>query len=67
MVSEWNYMIRGKIPTKLQHRIKRLGVYTMLIKGKDPEYSANFMKNMPWYEIDELCIEDGFNIDSNNK
>ena len=37
MISEWNYMINGRTPTKLQHRIKRLGVHTMLIEGKSPE------------------------------
>lgn len=65
MVSEWNYEIRtrnGKIPSKLKHRIKRLGVYTMLIKGESPEYSSTFMVKMGWKEINELCKEDGFNI-----
>ena len=62
MVSEWNYMIRGKYPTKLQHRIKRLGVYTMLIGGKSPDYSANFMKKMDWKTVNEYCKVDGFEI-----
>lgn len=62
MVSEWNYMIRGRYPTKLQHRIKRLGVYTMLIEGQTPEYSANFMKKMDWKTVNEYCKVDGFEI-----
>ena len=62
MVSEWNYMIGGKHPTILKHRIKRLGVYTMLIDGKSPTYSANFMKKMGWREVNEYCKVDGFDI-----
>lgn len=33
MVSEWNYLLPSGRPSILKHRIKRLGVYTMLIKG----------------------------------
>lgn len=62
MVSEWNYKIRGIYPSRLKHRIKRLGVYTMLIDGKDPEYATTFMKNMPWQEVNELCKVDNFNL-----
>ena len=33
MVSEWNYRFPNGRPSVLKHRIKRLGVYTMLVKG----------------------------------
>ena len=41
-------------------RIKRLGVYYLLFKDKSPEFCANFMRKMPWQEIDKLCKEGGF-------
>lgn len=46
--------------TRLGKRIKRLGVYQLLIQSKSPEYSANFMTKMGWREIDALCKEAGF-------
>lgn len=46
--------------TKLGKRIKRLGIYTLLIEDKDVEYSANFMKGKKWQEIDCLCKLRGF-------
>lgn len=55
MISEEN-----KANTKLGRRIKRLGLYYLLIKGETPEYSSNFMKNKKWQEIDKLCQEGGF-------
>ena len=46
--------------TKLGKRIKRLGVYFLLIKEKTPKYCANFMKGKKYTEIEKLCIEGGF-------
>lgn len=55
MIAEQN-----KKNTKLGKRIKRLGMYNLLVLDNDPEYCANFMKQMGWREIDKLCIEGGF-------
>ena len=55
MISEQN-----KKNTKLGKRIKRLGVYFLLIKKQTPEYCANFMTGKKWQEIDLLCLEGGF-------
>lgn len=38
----------------LKKRIKRLGVYQVLIDGQTPTYAANFSKNKKWREIDEI-------------
>ncbi len=46
--------------TKLGKRIKRLGMYNLLIKRFEPEYCANFMKGMGWKDIDKICEEGGF-------
>lgn len=46
--------------TKLGKRIKRLGIYYLLVKDKSPEYCANFMTGKDWREIDFLCKEGGF-------
>ena len=55
MIAEEN-----KANTKVGRRIKRLGVYYLLFKDKSPEFCANFMRKMPWQEIDKLCKEGGF-------
>ena len=55
MVAEEN-----KKNTKLGKRIKRLGIYYLLIKKYNPYYCANFMRGKNWIEIDELCKEGGF-------
>lgn len=55
MIAEEN-----KKHTKLGRRIKRLGIYTLLIEKRDLNYAANFMKGMPWRKIDRLCRERGF-------
>ncbi len=55
MIAEQN-----KAYTKLGKRIKRLGMYNLLIKGNEPKYCADFMKNMNWRDIDTLCKEGGF-------
>lgn len=55
MIAEEN-----KKHTKLGKRIKRLGIYFLLIKNQTPEYCANFMRGKTWKEIDILCKEGGF-------
>lgn len=55
MISEQN-----KKNTRLGKRIKRLGVYFLLVKEEKPEYCANFMRGKPWQELDKLCLEGGF-------
>ncbi len=46
--------------TRLGKRIKRLGVYSLLIENKSVKESANFMRNKGWREIDALCRARGF-------
>lgn len=55
MISEEN-----KKNAILKKRIKRLGVYYLLIKDKSPEYSAKFMIGEKAYILDKLCKEGGF-------
>lgn len=55
MIAEEN-----KKGTRLGKRIKRLGIFYLLLKNNDPEFCANFMKGKNWKEIDKLCIEGGF-------
>jgi len=60
MIAEEN-----KKNTKLGKKIKRLGIYYLLVKLRTPEYCSNFMKNMNWREIDRLCNESGFWLNNN--
>lgn len=46
--------------TKLGRRIKRLGAYELLKKNRPLDDAMNFMKNMPWRKIADLCEERGF-------
>lgn len=46
--------------TKLGKRIKRLGIYKLLIENRSVAESANFMRGMGWRDIDYLCKERGF-------
>lgn len=46
--------------THLGKRIKRLGVYQVLMEGKSAQEAAVFMKGMTWPEIDSLCKARGF-------
>ena len=43
----------------LGKRIKRLGVYNVLFDKYAPKYTANYMKGMRWYDLEELMIERG--------
>ena len=49
-----------KAGTRLGKRIKRLGVYKLLVENLSVEESANFMRGMNWRQIDALCRERGF-------
>lgn len=46
--------------TRLGKRIKRLGIYALLIENKTAFEAANFMRGMGWREIDYLCRQRGF-------
>lgn len=46
--------------TRLGKRIKRLGIYNLLIENKSVTESANFMRGMGWRDIAQLCEERGF-------
>lgn len=46
--------------TRLGKRIKRLGIYKLLMEDRSVQESANFMRGMGWREIDKLCNERGF-------
>jgi hypothetical protein len=55
MIAEEN-----KANAKLGKRIKRLGVYQVLIEGVPPEVAAEFSKGRPWQELDAQCQRRGF-------
>lgn len=55
MIAEEN-----KANAKLGKRIKRLGVYQVLIEGMPPEVAAEFSKGRPWQELDVECQRRGF-------
>ena len=55
MISEEN-----RAGTHLGKRIKRLGVYKLLVERLEVEESATCMNKMGWREIDALCKERGF-------
>lgn len=46
--------------TRLGKRIKRLGIYTLLIENRSVSEAANFMRGMSWRDIAKLCEERGF-------
>ena len=46
--------------TRLGKRIKRLGLYTLLVEDETVYKSANFMRGMKCGELDKLCKERGF-------
>lgn len=50
----------NKKNTRLGKRIKRLGLYTLLIEDETVDDSANFMTGMKCGVIDKLCKERGF-------
>lgn len=54
MIAEEN-----KAYTKLGKRIKRLGVYQVLIEGVAPTVAAQFSKGKKWTEIEQECIRRG--------
>ena len=46
--------------TRLGKRIKRLGIYKLLIEKRSVYEAANFMRGLGWRDIDALCRERGF-------
>ena len=46
--------------TRLGKRIKRLGVYTLLMENYSVPKAADFMRGMNWRDIARLCEERGF-------
>lgn len=44
----------------LKKRIKRLGMYQLLIERKSPEYAANYSKGKQWRELDLIMRGFGF-------
>lgn len=55
MVAEEN-----KARAKLRKRIKRLGVYQLLIEGYTPEAAATFSRGKKWNVIELECVARGF-------
>lgn len=49
-----------KAGTRLGKRIKRLGIYKLLIENIPVREAANFMRGMGWRDIARLCEERGF-------
>ncbi len=44
----------------LKRRIKRLGMYQLLIEKRSPDFAANFSKGKNWKELDALMQGFGF-------
>ena len=44
----------------LKKRIKRLGMYQVLVENMEPELAAIFSKGKKWKELDKLMKEKGF-------
>jgi len=55
MVAEEN-----KEKAVLKKRIKRLGMYQLLIEKKDPAYAAGFSKEKKWRDLDVIMKDCGF-------
>lgn len=49
-----------KANTRLEKRIKRLGIHALLIENVPVNSAANFMRGMGWRDIDNLCRQRGF-------
>lgn len=60
MVSEFNYLIRGKIPSKMKNKLKRLAVYQITMENYTPQKAANFSRNRGSKELTEECRKRGF-------
>lgn len=55
MIAEEN-----KENTKLGKRIKRLGMYQILVEGFNADTAANFSRGKNWIELDIECKKKGF-------
>ena len=60
MISEFYYVTRKGEPSKLNKRVKRLGMHQVLFRGLDPKEAANFSRHKSYEEINALCEEYGF-------
>ena len=43
----------------LKKRVKRLGMYQVLIEKLEPEFAANFSKGKPWLDLNDAMMERG--------
>lgn len=55
MIAEEN-----KVNTRLGKRIKRLGVYQVLIERMPVNEAASFSKGKQWRDLDHICLSKGF-------
>ncbi|MDR0547385.1 MAG: hypothetical protein LBG77_07370 [Dysgonamonadaceae bacterium] len=67
IIEQWFSVIYGgmiaeenKEFTKLGKRVKRLGMYQVLIENMNPNVAANFSKGKTWQELDALMKGYGF-------
>ncbi|WP_143461371.1 DUF7004 family protein [Levilactobacillus enshiensis] len=60
MISEWYYKTTRGQPSKLKHRIKRLGVYQVIHEGMSPEAAANYSKHKSARDLDQEMKKHGF-------
>lgn len=51
---------QNKEHTKLGKRIKRLGLYQVLLEHMPPDLAASFSRGKNWREIDGICRSKGF-------
>lgn len=50
----------NKANTRLGKRVKRLGVYQVLMENMSPDAAANYSKGKTWRALDALCASYGF-------
>lgn len=55
MIAEEN-----KLNAILKKRIKRLGMYQVLVQNYPPSVAANYSKGKKWRELDALMVHYGF-------
>ncbi len=67
IIEQWMSVIYGgmiaeenKVHAILKKRVKRLGMYQLLIMNLLPQFAANFSKGMKWRELDSLMTQYGF-------
>lgn len=60
MVSEFYYITPSGRPSRLQKRVKRLGVYQILFTDMTVEQAANYSKGQNYNTLNTLCLQYGF-------